>query len=66
MLLPWFPCARHGPDDLPALLSRTRALNAHERHRVDPVVLEAALDQRLRDPSLGGAWLLERDRIAIG
>jgi ribosomal protein S18 acetylase RimI-like enzyme len=54
------------PDDLPALLPRTRALNAHEGIAIDPVVLEAALDRLLRDPSLGGAWLVERDRLAIG
>lgn len=53
-------------DDLAELLPRTRALNAHEGIAIDPPVLEAALDRLLRDPSLGQAWLLERDRIAIG
>ena len=54
------------PDDLAELLPRTRALNAHEGIAIDPAVLEAALDRLLRDPGLGGAWLIERDGAAIG
>jgi ribosomal protein S18 acetylase RimI-like enzyme len=53
-------------DDLPELLPRTRALNAHEGIALDPAALEAALDRLLRDPGIGGAWLVERDRVAIG
>ena len=54
------------PDDLAALLPRTRALNAHEGIALDPAALEAGLDHLLRDPGLGGAWLVERDRVAVG
>jgi ribosomal protein S18 acetylase RimI-like enzyme len=54
------------PDDLAELLPRTRALNAHEGIAIDPPVLEAALDHLLRDPSIGRAWLVDRDRVAIG
>jgi ribosomal protein S18 acetylase RimI-like enzyme len=53
-------------DDLAELLPRTRALNAHEGIAIDPPVLEAALGRLLRDPSLGGVWLIERGRAAIG
>jgi ribosomal protein S18 acetylase RimI-like enzyme len=53
-------------DDLAELLPRTCALNAHEGIALDPAALEAALDRLLRDPGLGGAWLVERDRVAIG
>ena len=55
-----------GPGDLAAVLPRTLALNAHEGIAVDPAVLEAALDRLLRDPALGGVWLLERDGEPIG
>jgi ribosomal protein S18 acetylase RimI-like enzyme len=54
------------PDDLAVLLPRTRDLNAHEGIAIDLAVLEAALDRLLRDPSLGGAWLVERDGATIG
>jgi ribosomal protein S18 acetylase RimI-like enzyme len=53
-------------DDLPALLPRTRALNAHEGIRVGDADLELALRRLLGDPSLGAAWLVERDGAAIG
>jgi ribosomal protein S18 acetylase RimI-like enzyme len=67
-------CDRHGVyslrtanlDDRADLLPRTRALNAHEGIAIDPQVLEAALDRLLGDPSLGGAWLVERDGAVIG
>jgi ribosomal protein S18 acetylase RimI-like enzyme len=49
-----------GIGDLAAVLPRTLALNAHEGIAVDPPVLEAALDRLLRDPALGGVWLVER------
>ncbi|HEU4728798.1 MAG TPA: GNAT family N-acetyltransferase [Kofleriaceae bacterium] len=54
------------PQDLPALLPRTTALNAHEGITIDPPVLEAALTRLLGDPSLGGVWMIERDGTAIG
>ena len=53
-------------DDLAELLPRTHALNAHEAIAVDPPVLEAALGRLLRDPSIGGVWLVERAGAAIG
>jgi ribosomal protein S18 acetylase RimI-like enzyme len=53
-------------DDRMDLLPRTRALNAHEGIAIDPSELEDALDRLLRDPSLGGAWLIERDGRVIG
>ena len=49
-----------GIDDLAVVLPRTLALNAHEGISVDPRALEAALDRLLRDPALGGVWLIER------
>ena len=54
------------PDDLVELLPRTRALNAHEGIAIEPEVLQAALERLLRDPGLGGAWLIERDGRSIG
>jgi ribosomal protein S18 acetylase RimI-like enzyme len=53
-------------DDLATLLPRTRDLNAHEGIAIDAPSLEAALERLLRDPSLGGVWLIERERAAIG
>lgn len=53
-------------DDLPELFPRTTALNAHEGIALDPQQLDAALERLLREPSLGGAWLIERDRATIG
>lgn len=53
-------------DDLAALLPRTLALNSHEGIAIDPAVLSAALERLLRDPGLGGAWLIERNGAAIG
>ena len=55
-----------GIDDLAAVLPRTLALNAHEGIAVDPRALEAALERLLRDPGIGGVWLIERDGAAIG
>jgi ribosomal protein S18 acetylase RimI-like enzyme len=52
--------------DLAELLPRTRALNAHEGIAIDPAALEAALAHLLREPSLGCAWLVERDGAPIG
>ena len=53
-------------DDLAELLPRTRALNAHEGIAIDPAALEAALAHLLREPSIGGVWLVERDGTPIG
>jgi len=53
-------------DDLATVLPRTRDLNAHEGIAIDAPTLEAALERLLRDPSLGGVWLIERERVAIG
>lgn len=53
-------------DDLPTVLPRTRGLNAHEGIAIDAATLAAALERLLRDPGLGGVWLIERDGAAIG
>ena len=45
--------------DVPALLVRTAALNAHEGIAVDRGALEAALRVLLADPDVGGVWLIE-------
>jgi ribosomal protein S18 acetylase RimI-like enzyme len=50
-------------DDVPAVLPRTRALNAHEGIVVSDEVLEDALRRLLGDPSLGGVWLVEDDGV---
>ena len=55
-----------GSGDLAAVLPRTLALNAHEGIAVDPAVLEAALDRLLREPAIGGVWMIERDGAVIG
>jgi ribosomal protein S18 acetylase RimI-like enzyme len=46
--------------DLPSILPRTRALNAHEGIAVADDALEAALRALLLDTTLGGVWLIER------
>lgn len=61
-----FSLRRATLDDLPAILPRTRALNAHEAIVLDPAVLEAALARLLSDPGIGLVWLVERDGAAIG
>jgi ribosomal protein S18 acetylase RimI-like enzyme len=45
--------------DAPALLPRTRALNAHEGIAIGDAELDAALRRLLDDPALGGAWLVD-------
>lgn len=54
------------PDDLDALLPRTRALNDHEGIRVSTQSLRDAMTVLLRSPSLGGVWVITRDDAAIG
>jgi ribosomal protein S18 acetylase RimI-like enzyme len=49
--------------DLPEILPRTRALNAHEGIVVAPAALEAALHGLLGDAALGGVWLIEDGRV---
>ncbi len=56
---------RATPADLPAILPRTRALNAHEGIVVAPDALEAALRGLLAAPDLGGVWLVE-DAAVVG
>ena len=57
---------RATPADLPAILPRTRALNAHEGIVVAPDALDAALRGLLGEPALGGVWLLERGDDIVG
>ncbi len=54
------------PADLPTLLPRTRALNAHEAIEISDAALSAALQRLLATPELGGAWLIERDVTVVG
>ena len=51
--------------DLPSILPRTRALNAHEGIAVADDALEAALRALLLDTTLGGVWLIERATDAV-
>lgn len=53
-------------DDLPALLPRILALNAHEGITMAPPRVEAALERLLSDPHIGGAWIVEHGGTAIG
>jgi ribosomal protein S18 acetylase RimI-like enzyme len=53
-------------EDLADVLPRTAALNAHEDIVLEPAALEASLVKLLGDPSLGRAWLVERDGAAMG
>jgi ribosomal protein S18 acetylase RimI-like enzyme len=57
---------RATPDDLDAILPRTRALNAEEGIEIDDAALEAALRRLLADPGLGGCWIIERGGAATG
>lgn len=56
---------RATPADLPDILPRTLALNAHEGIVVAPSALEAALRTLLSDPAAGGVWLIE-DEAVVG
>lgn len=53
-------------DDIAQVLPRTRELNAHEGIVISDERLEAALRRLMGDASLGGVWLVERDRDVIG
>lgn len=52
--------------DLPTLLPRTRALNAHEGIAVSDADLEKALGNLLSDPAIGGVWHIEEDGRDVG
>jgi ribosomal protein S18 acetylase RimI-like enzyme len=52
--------------DLPAVATRTRALNAVEQIEIDDPALVGAISRLLSDASLGQVWLIERDGAAIG
>ena len=54
---------RATPADLPDVLPRTRALNAHEGITVAPDALEAALRTLLAEPAHGGVWLIENPTL---
>ena len=54
------------PDDVGAILPRTRALNAGEGIEIADAALEAALRRLLADRGLGGCWRVERGGAAIG
>jgi len=54
------------PTTSPSFLPRILALNAHEGITMPAPRVEAALDRLLRDPGLGGAWLIEQGGAAIG
>ena len=50
-------------DDVQEILPRTRALNAQEGIEIADEPLEAGLRKLLADPSLGGVWLIEDERV---
>lgn len=52
--------------DLPTLLPRTRALNAHEGIAIADDALETALSGLLTDRTVGGAWLINVDQRCVG
>jgi ribosomal protein S18 acetylase RimI-like enzyme len=52
--------------DLPAVLPRTRALNANEAIEIADTALEGALTALLRDASLGGVWVIEDAAAIVG
>ncbi len=57
---------RATPDDLDAILPRTRALNAGEGIEIAEPSLEAALRRLLAEPGLGGCWLIEQGGMMRG
>jgi GNAT superfamily N-acetyltransferase len=55
-----------GPADLDLLLIFNREFCALDQHPFDEVTLRPALDQLLRDHSLGRVWLIQDGAQAIG
>ncbi|MEO9157523.1 MAG: GNAT family N-acetyltransferase [Kofleriaceae bacterium] len=53
-------------DDVPAIVPRSSALQAHEGIEISDAALEAALREMLGDPSLGGVWMIEDDGAIVG
>ncbi len=54
------------PDDFDAVFTRTKQLNAVEEIAIDDARLTAALARLLREPQLGGAWLVLPDGVIVG
>jgi ribosomal protein S18 acetylase RimI-like enzyme len=54
------------PDDLDAILPRTRALNDHEGIVIATPQLRTALEKLLGDASLGGVWVIQDAGQTIG
>jgi ribosomal protein S18 acetylase RimI-like enzyme len=54
------------PDDFDAVFTRTKQLNAVEEIAIDDARLTAALERLLREPQLGGAWLVLADDVIVG
>jgi len=52
--------------DVPAILPRSRALQDHEGIEISAAKLEGALIVMLRDPSLGGVWMIEDGGVVVG
>jgi len=52
--------------DLDDLVPRTRALNDHEGIKVATETLAKAMRELIGSPSLGGLWIIERDKSTIG
>lgn len=57
---------RAGPADHATLLPRTRGLNDHEGIALTDAALAASLARLLADPTIGGAWLIERAGAVVG
>ena len=55
-----------GLEDLDLLLTFNREFCAFDRHPFDEATLRPALDQLLRDHSLGRVWLIQDGAQAIG
>jgi len=55
-----------GPADLDLLLIFNREFCAFDQHPFDEATLRPALDQLLRDNSLGRVWLIQYGAQAIG
>jgi GNAT superfamily N-acetyltransferase len=53
-------------DDVPGLLSRSRALQDHEGIEISETALELAMREMLADPQLGCVFMIEDEGVAVG
>ena len=61
-----FSLRRATTADVPAILPRSRALQDHEGIEISDDKLESALVVMVKDPSLGGVWMIEDDGAVVG